>query len=197
MADTADLKSAGSDPVPVRVRSAQVRTGPPGVLLFGAADPNGEPAPATAAKPPSAAQRRRVRSAQVRTGPLGCCFLVPLIPIENRPRRRRRSRLVPRSGVSSSRTAYRSRRRFLFQSKRRLSLTPSLLLSESNPLALGFDSVACFLWYFCCQQTVDCICGCLFRFAVQMRIDICCGRVVAVPKPFLNLLHRNTVGKKQ
>ena len=91
-------------------------------------------AAATAAKPPSAAQRRRVRSAQVRTSPLGCCFLVPLTPIADRPRRRRRSRLVPRSGVSSLRTAYRSRRRFLFQSKRPLSLTPSQLLPKSDPL---------------------------------------------------------------
>ena len=35
---------------------------------------------------------------------------------------------------TSSRTAYRSRRRFLFQSKCHLSLIPLLLLSESNPL---------------------------------------------------------------
>ena len=42
-----------------------------GCPLFGAADPNREAAPATAAKPPSAAQRRRVRSAQVCTGPCG------------------------------------------------------------------------------------------------------------------------------
>jgi len=36
--------------------------------------------------------------------------------------------------TAPSRTSYRSRRHFLFQSKRRLSFTPSLLLSESNPL---------------------------------------------------------------
>ena len=35
---------------------------------------------------------------------------------------------------TSSRTAYRSRRRFLFQSKRHRSFTPSLLLSKPNPL---------------------------------------------------------------
>ena len=35
---------------------------------------------------------------------------------------------------TSSRTLYRSRRRFLFQSKRHLSLTPSLLLSNCDPL---------------------------------------------------------------
>lgn len=38
------------------------------------------------------------------------------------------------TGTTSSRTLYRSRRRFLFQSKRHLSLTPSLLLSNCDPL---------------------------------------------------------------
>ena len=38
----------------------------------------------------------------------------------------------PATRTTSSRTSYRSRRRFLFQSKRRLSLAPSLLLSGSN-----------------------------------------------------------------
>ena len=41
----------------------------------------------------------------------------------------------PTFSATSSRTSYRSRRRFLFQSNRHLSFTPSLLLSESNPLA--------------------------------------------------------------
>ena len=60
----------------------------------------------------------------------------------------------PASRTTSSRTSYRSRRRFLFQSKRRLSFTPSLLLSKSKPhgrfmprrqlrhsAVLGFDFV--------------------------------------------------------
>ena len=40
----------------------------------------------------------------------------------------------PTTGTTSSRTSYRSQRRFLFQSKRHRSFTPSLLLSKSNPL---------------------------------------------------------------
>ena len=48
------------------------------------------------------------------------------------------SSLVTRT--TSSRTSYRSRRRFLFQSKRRLSFTPSLLLS-----AKGHARLACSL----------------------------------------------------
>ncbi len=60
----------------------------------------------------------------------------------------------PVGRTTSSRTLYRSRRRFLFQSKRHLSLTPSLLLSKSKPhgrfmprrqlrhsAVLGFDFV--------------------------------------------------------
>ena len=41
---------------------------------------------------------------------------------------------LPSSAPASSRTTYRSRRRFLFQSKRRLSLASSLLLSSPDPL---------------------------------------------------------------
>ena len=44
----------------------------------------------------------------------------------------------PTTGTTSSRTSYRSRRRFLFQSKRHLSFTPSLLLS-----AKGHARLAC------------------------------------------------------
>ena len=40
----------------------------------------------------------------------------------------------PTTGTTSSRTAYRSRRRFLFQSKRHLSLIPSFLLSDRDSL---------------------------------------------------------------
>ncbi len=40
---------------------------------------------------------------------------------------------------ASSRTAYRSRRRFFVPNKRHLSLTSSLLLSKLNPLTLGFN----------------------------------------------------------
>ena len=60
----------------------------------------------------------------------------------------------PLRRATSSRTAYRSRRHFLFQSQRRLSFTPSLLLSKSKPhgrfvprrqlrhsAVLGFDFV--------------------------------------------------------
>ena len=46
----------------------------------------------------------------------------------------RRAGSSPATGTTSSRTSYRSRRRFLFQSKRRLSFTPSLLLSNCAPL---------------------------------------------------------------
>ena len=46
----------------------------------------------------------------------------------------------PTTGTTSSRTSYRSRRRFLFQSKRHLSFTPSLLLS-----AKGHARLACSL----------------------------------------------------
>ncbi len=53
---------------------------------------------------------------------------------EPRPGLRRSGGQVPPLRPSSSRTSYRSQRRFLFESKRRLSLTPSLLLSRSNPL---------------------------------------------------------------
>ena len=49
----------------------------------------------------------------------------------------------PPSSTTSSRTAYRSRRRFLFQSKRHLSLIPSLLLIQTEPAALGFGLGAC------------------------------------------------------
>ena len=38
----------------------------------------------------------------------------------------------PATGTTSSRTAYRSRRRFIFQSKRHLSLIPSLILSAKS-----------------------------------------------------------------
>ena len=41
--------------------------------------------------------------------------------------------------TTSSRTSYRSRRRFFVPNKRHLSLTSSLLLSKLNPLALGFN----------------------------------------------------------
>ena len=40
----------------------------------------------------------------------------------------------PATRTTSSRTAYRSRRRFLFPSKRHRSFTPSLLLSKPQPL---------------------------------------------------------------
>ena len=46
----------------------------------------------------------------------------------------------PHTRTTSSRTSYRSRRRFLFQSKRHLSFTPSLLLS-----AKGHARLACSL----------------------------------------------------
>ena len=46
----------------------------------------------------------------------------------------RRAGSSPATGTTSSRTSYRSRRRFLFQSKRRLSFTPSLFLSNCAPL---------------------------------------------------------------
>ena len=47
---------------------------------------------------------------------------------------RQRTGSSPVTGTTSSRTAYRSRRRFLFPSKRHRSFTPSLLLSKSKPL---------------------------------------------------------------
>ena len=56
-----------------------------GVLPFGIDGPNSEPDPATAAKPPSAAQRRQVRPSQV-SGRL--FFLELMVPTVNRPRRR-------------------------------------------------------------------------------------------------------------
>ena len=40
---------------------------------------------------------------------------------------------------ASSRTSYRSRRRFFVPNKRHRSFTPSLLLSRLNPLTLGFN----------------------------------------------------------
>ena len=43
----------------------------------------------------------------------------------------------PATRTTSSRTAYRSRRRFLFQSKRRLSFTPSLLLTPQSRRLCG------------------------------------------------------------
>ena len=54
-----------------------------------------------------------------------------------------RRKANPPSSTTSSRTAYRSRRRFLFQSKRHLSLIPSLLLIQTEPAALGFGLGAC------------------------------------------------------
>lgn len=41
---------------------------------------------------------------------------------------------IPATGTTSSRTSYRSRRRFFVPNKRRRSLAPSLLLSKSQPL---------------------------------------------------------------
>ena len=62
-------------------------------------------------------------------------------PPARRPVREILSKCCRKSKISiltvpstSSRTTYRSRRRFLFQSKRRRSFTPSLLLSKPQPL---------------------------------------------------------------
>ena len=63
-------------------------------------------------------------------------------------------------GATSSRTWHRSRRRFLFQSKRHLSLIPSLLLIQTEPAALGFGLGACDEFFykklivrsFCCSS---------------------------------------------
>ena len=46
---------------------------------------------------------------------------------------------VPMPAPASSRTSYRSRRRFFVPNKRHRSFTPSLLLSKLNPLTLGFN----------------------------------------------------------
>ena len=42
-----------------------------------------------------------------------------------------------------------------------------------------------------------CICGNQLGAVVQMGVNICCGRKIAVTKPFLNLLHGNTVCEHQ
>ena len=71
-----------------------------------------------------------------------------------------RRKANPPSSTTSSRTAYRSRRRFLFQSKRHLSLIPSLLLIQTEPAALGFGLGACDEFFykklivrsFCCSS---------------------------------------------
>ena len=128
----------------------------------------------------SHAEGRRFESAtlhQTKTPPIGRCFLlgkdsradskgagvngVPVARQSRDPARPplkglalRRRRASPPLSTTSSRTSYRSRRRFLFQSQRHLSLTPSLLLSKSKPrgrfvplrqlrhsAALGFDFI--------------------------------------------------------
>ena len=70
-----------------------------------------------------------------------------------------RRKANPPSSTTSSRTAYRSRRRFLFQSKRHLSLIPSLLLIQTEPAARGFGLGACDEFFlklvvrsFCCSS---------------------------------------------
>ena len=42
-----------------------------------------------------------------------------------------------------------------------------------------------------------CICGVQLGAVVQMGVNICCGRKIAVTEPFLNLLHGNTVCEHQ
>ena len=71
----------------------------------------------------------------------GSEFTAQKAPPARRPVREILSKCCRKSKISiltvpstSSRTTYRSRRRFLFQSKRRRSFTPSLLLSKPQPL---------------------------------------------------------------
>ena len=71
--------------------------------------------------------------------------------------------------TTSSRTAYRSRRRFLFQSKRHLSLIPSLLLSKSQTLrwfAIWFWARALKEWRLLCYGvTAQNVCKKCRRFS--------------------------------
>ena len=60
----------------------------------------------------------------------------------------------PHARTTSSRTSYRSRRRFFFQNNRHRSFTSSLLLSKLNPLTLGFN-----LGFFFLQSPLNFVSG--------------------------------------
>ena len=54
------------------------------------------------------------------------------------------------------------------------------------------------VWSYCghSQPSQHGFCGCAFGVIIKVRAVVCRGGKVAVPQPFLNLFHRNAVGRQ-